>query len=930
MWFERLKQFFAKKNMDIPKREIRIFISSTFTDMQSERDALIKEFNHLKIEASKRGVSIIVVDLRWGITEAESAQGRVIDICLKEINKSKPYFIGIVGDHYGSVPPLNLSNNAELTRSYPDVANEIKKGKSYTEIEMQYGVLNNPESVNAFFYIKKDSCETDDDSRLKLLKTKIKRQKKYPVYTYNTADDIASQIDKDFMNILNIKYPETRLSFDDEVKYNQSLYKNHLLDFHLERPVLLESIKAIIEDNDAKVIQISGSSGLGKSTMCARIIQEYTLNKNFNVSYYFAGVGSSNEELADVVSSLLGHKIGYEEAEKVITEKVIADERTRLLVIDGLDSLELKDTIQYGVSWLSLLPSNYKVILSVANDTYLNELIVSQEGVRTIECLPLGKTEKLNFAIEYLKRISKKLEESQLERIINNPLTDCPAVLRILLDELSVFGYYERLNERIGTYLGNQNIDDFYGKVLSRIEKDFNKYDVKLVFKSLILSRRGLAEDEIMDICQIRRSDLSMLLSNCPSIINSYGNLVNVTNNRIKEIFNDRYQDNLSDSAIRRKICDYFYEKCKDYHISFYQYDKEKRNFLYNDTSRIIHEVAFQLYNLNDYQSLYDFLITPSYFEIVFRTDRVLLHNSWISLESQGFTLDSILESKQIEMMDKYLIPVFFTDLGRFATAEMNNYKLSQICNEKCMTNYTAHFGGGATSLKIKQATLTNQAIAAYKANNYDEALKLFKEALTIKLSIPGFGRISPEVADGYKNLATIQKIMEHYDEAISNYVEALDIYRNLHKSPNKDIADTLYELGYCYYRSDDDVRAYQIYSEAYDMYCALEGKNSENAILSQFGIGRSLTYANKLTKALDILNEVLDKSIAAWGEKDTVTKDIYFVLGYLWEKIAKTLQNESTTGEIKSFIKNSATCYLHAEYEQDAQRMLDKYNALQ
>ena len=53
-------------------RQIRIFISSTFQDMQVERNYLIeKVFPKLRLEASKREVSIVPVDLRWGITEEE-------------------------------------------------------------------------------------------------------------------------------------------------------------------------------------------------------------------------------------------------------------------------------------------------------------------------------------------------------------------------------------------------------------------------------------------------------------------------------------------------------------------------------------------------------------------------------------------------------------------------------------------------------------------------------------------------------------------------------------------------------------------------------------------------------------------------------------------------------------------------------------------
>ena len=415
MWFKRKNHISTVDSGSDWKNEIRVFISSTFADMQEERDAIIKEFNHLKIEASKRGVSIVVVDLRWGITEAESGHGKVVDICLKEINKSKPFFIGLVGDHYGSVPPICLSDDAELSNQYPNVVDEIKNGKSYTEIEMQYGVLDNLDTIDAFFYIKRENEDTDNDNRLKLLKDKIIQQKRYPVHVYCTIEDITSQINKDFMDILHARYRETRIFYDDEVKYQQSIFKDRLLDFYLERENLIESIKELVEAENINLIQITGSSGSGKSAMCARIVEEYTSNERFKVSYYFAGIGSLYEDLLDVVSSLLGQRISYEEADKVISENVIADECTRLIVIDGLDSLSLKDTAPYGLSWLSLLPANYKVVVSVTSDSFLNKLIVSRKNVGIIECPPLEMMEKSSITIEYFQRISKRLEDSQLE-----------------------------------------------------------------------------------------------------------------------------------------------------------------------------------------------------------------------------------------------------------------------------------------------------------------------------------------------------------------------------------------------------------------------------------------------------------------------------------------------------------------------------------
>ena len=70
-------------------RQIRIFISSTFQDMQAERDYLItKVFPKIQELASERDVALLPLDLRWGITEDESKTGKVIQICLQEIENS--------------------------------------------------------------------------------------------------------------------------------------------------------------------------------------------------------------------------------------------------------------------------------------------------------------------------------------------------------------------------------------------------------------------------------------------------------------------------------------------------------------------------------------------------------------------------------------------------------------------------------------------------------------------------------------------------------------------------------------------------------------------------------------------------------------------------------------------------------------------------
>ena len=86
-------------------RQIRVFISSTFQDMQSERDYLVKFiFPQLRKLCEKRMVAWSEVDLRWGITDEQSSEGRVLPICLEEIQRCRPYFIGLLGERYGWIP----------------------------------------------------------------------------------------------------------------------------------------------------------------------------------------------------------------------------------------------------------------------------------------------------------------------------------------------------------------------------------------------------------------------------------------------------------------------------------------------------------------------------------------------------------------------------------------------------------------------------------------------------------------------------------------------------------------------------------------------------------------------------------------------------------------------------------------------------------
>ncbi len=79
-------------------RTVRVFISSTFRDMHSERDWLVKRvFPALRERLEPHRVHLVDIDLRWGITEEQANNDEVIDLCLKQIDECRPFFLGLLG-----------------------------------------------------------------------------------------------------------------------------------------------------------------------------------------------------------------------------------------------------------------------------------------------------------------------------------------------------------------------------------------------------------------------------------------------------------------------------------------------------------------------------------------------------------------------------------------------------------------------------------------------------------------------------------------------------------------------------------------------------------------------------------------------------------------------------------------------------------------
>ena len=138
-----------------------IFVSSTFKDMQYERDLINNyiwpKLNHL---ANKYNERLYFTDLRWGVNtedlDSDEGSKKVLEVCFDEILKSKPYMIILIGERYGWIP--NQSIIDETVQKY-NIDN--KEEKSVTELEIQFGALSQENLSNCIFCFREELDKTN-------------------------------------------------------------------------------------------------------------------------------------------------------------------------------------------------------------------------------------------------------------------------------------------------------------------------------------------------------------------------------------------------------------------------------------------------------------------------------------------------------------------------------------------------------------------------------------------------------------------------------------------------------------------------------------------------------------------------------------------------------------------------------------------------
>ena len=793
---------------DAAFRSIRVFVSSTFRDMQAEREELVKRiFPQLRRLCESRGVAWSEVDLRWGVTDEQKAEGAVLPICLAEIDRSRPYFIGLLGQRYGWIPE-ELPEG--ITEQLPWLAGLA--GTSVTEMEILHGVLNDPSAAEHSFFYTRDPAwvdsrseaermilgeyETDDEiaavgpeaaataaaqrrERLEELKRKIVATG-IPTWQYPDPRQMGERVLADFTALIDRLFPDDELPdpLDRDAEAHRAFGRAQTLG-QVRRPRLEEQFDAFAS-GDVQPLVVHAAPGAGTSAIVTAWLESWRASHpdDVLVEHHVGATADSSDwiAMAGRIIGELGRSHRHPGSEPpadaagcraalfaAIDRAGDAPGRT-VIVVDGVDLLTDIDGAR-TLTWLpKRVPPRVRVVLTTAHPGPV------EEGLRREwpqMALPgLDEAERRALIGAFLGRYSKGLDEVHVARLVAAPATENVLYLRTVLDELRQHGDHFTLGQVIDHYLAAPTLDELLGLVLERYEADFERDRPGLVgdsMRALWAARRGLTEPELLDTLGNGGESVThavwspLVLAAEAGLVTASGRLVFSTEPHRRAV-EQRY---LATDDQRRAAHAMLAQSFGRYQLG----------------PRVIEELPWQQIGADDIDGLFASLSDAAFTDMAYRQSHADLRRLWSRAEAAGRRVvdgyRSIVDDPSSDLELAWEVARLVTDAG-YPTE-------SARLNRALVEHYRGRLAAGTASEREVAArrlpgALVNFGAALFAQGLLAEAEPPLQEAINLSRA----GNDTAALAAALGDLALCRRDRGDLDGALPLFVEEESICRRL------------------------------------------------------------------------------------------------------------------------------------------------------
>jgi tetratricopeptide (TPR) repeat protein len=487
-----------------------VFVSSTFLDMQAERDYLRdRVFPEIEELLRHRRQYLEWVDLRVGVPTAEekdeaTRELKVLTTCLAEVDRCRPYLIVLLGDRYGWVPPADRMAVAATEVGFAeDIA-----GRSVTELEIAFGALSNPEQIQrTLFYFRKplpyasmppeaaamycDGFDPDDEAgreqaqKLEALKERIRRScpagqiAEYSATWNANGRGIAEFNDwtvrADLLRLFEADMPEQAPAdgpWSEEREALDSFIADRTRTFIGRADVLKELADLALGPEETTVhrlVCLTGAPGSGKSAVFSALHQRLaSQDRGALILSHAAGTSPSSSSVdgmlrrwCDELAAASGTESGVSDDThpQVLDARFaelladVAGRRRVVLVIDALDQFT-PTTRALHCAWLpEVWPENARLIATTLPGP--GSEAIARRGGRTDDLAEIERPDAARIIAGVCSHYRRQLESQVVDRLLDRPDRPWrnPLWLTLAVEEINLISADEISRAR--TYAGN-------------------------------------------------------------------------------------------------------------------------------------------------------------------------------------------------------------------------------------------------------------------------------------------------------------------------------------------------------------------------------------------------------------------------------------------------------------------------------------------